>query len=549
MKQKQEMVKNISTIQGMDNNIGLHLTPSQQRAYNLFLQGHNLFITGRGGSGKSYLTRYMIDSTISSGRSVIVCAPTGIAAINVHGATIHRTFQAPVRIIKPHEYLNIADISEDVWKKLDKKGRKNQEKLDVIRKADVVIIDEISMCRLDLFGYVSRTLLNYQGKTKQVVVVGDFYQLPPVLSNDKGETRAWQLIPEYADKVFAFQAPEWKQLDIMTIELTENMRQTDKDFISALDDIREGIPNFTPFGCRQSPHSKAVTLCPNNRMATSENERHLNQLVRKGAKSQLFRESTTGILRKMEDEALEKYRMTGKQVDICIGARVIILVNDKDGAYVNGNMGEVTGLSEASIQVKLDNGKLTTLGLYTWSVQEYQMVDKVNKETGEKEKVSSLVEIGSIKQIPVKLAWAISVHKSQGQTYDYCNIKCGFWTEGQMYVALSRCRSLDGLRILGELSEKELMYSEEVKEFMHRTLDTKLNNVTTNKESSISTIKHERTLKNPKGAGRTPISDRSTVRSNLMRLTQSEKMFVELLRNSEGFKNQVSEEYTRWINK
>ena len=168
----------------------LTLTKSQQRAYSLFLQGHNLFITGKGGSGKSYLTRYIIDSAKSSGRSVIVCAPTGIAAINVHGATIHRTFQAPVRIIKPHEYLNIADLNDDNRKRLDKKGKRIQEKLDVIRKADVVIIDEVSMCRLDLFGYVARTLLSYDGKPKQVVVVGDFYQLPPVLSTEKGEARA-----------------------------------------------------------------------------------------------------------------------------------------------------------------------------------------------------------------------------------------------------------------------------------------------------------------------------------------------------------------------
>lgn len=527
----------------------LTLTKSQQRAYSLFLQGHNLFITGKGGSGKSYLTRYIIDSAKSSGRSVIVCAPTGIAAINVHGATIHRTFQAPVRIIKPHEYLNIADLNDDNRKRLDKKGKRIQEKLDVIRKADVVIIDEVSMCRLDLFGYVARTLLSYDGKPKQVVVVGDFYQLPPVLSTEKGEARAWQMIPEYADKVFAFQAPEWKLLDIMTVELTENMRQKDKAFISALDDIREGIPNFTPFGCRQSPNTKAITLCPNNKMATSENERHLNQLIKRGRKRQLFRESATGVLRNMEDRELEKYRLTGKQVELCIGARVIVLVNAKDGTYVNGDMGDVTDLCETAIHVKLDSGRNISLEQYTWSVQEYQIVDKVNKDTGKKEKVSSLVEIGSIKQIPVKLAWAISVHKSQGQTYDCCNIRCGFWTEGQMYVALSRCRSLDGLRILGELSERELMCSEEVKEFMHRTLSTYLNNVTINKETTIPKRKHERTLRNPKGAGRRPRSDQTTVRKNLMRLTETEKMYIELLRDSEGFSKQVSMEYNRWINK
>ena len=477
---------------------------------------------------------------------MIVCAPTGIAAINVHGATIHRTFLAPVRIIKPYEYLNITDIKDNDRKKLDKKEKKNQEKLDVIRKADIVIIDEISMCRLDLFGYVARTLLNYDGRPKQVVVVGDFYQLPPVLSNDKGETSAWQLIPEYAKRIFAFQAPEWKLLDIMTIELTENLRQKDKDFISALDDIREGVPNFTPFGCKQKPNPKAITLCPNNKMAISENDRHLSRLIRKGAKRQLFKESVTGVLRNMEDKELEKYRQTGKQVELCIGSRVIILVNDRIGAYVNGDMGEVSGLSETTIEVRLDNGKLITLELYTWSIQEYQMVEKVNKDTGKKDKVPSLVEIGSIKQIPVKLAWAISVHKSQGQTYDCCNIRCGFWTEGQMYVALSRCRSLDGLRILGELSKKELMYSQEVKEFIQDTTKPHLNNVTTNKKSPVIEEKRERTKKNPRGAGRKPKSDQSSVRKILMRLTETEKSYIELLRSSEGFRNNILKAYSEW---
>lgn len=514
------------------------LTPSQKRAFEVFKDGHNIFLTGKGGSGKSFLTRHIINYCNENERSVIVCAPTGIAAINVGGATIHRTFKAPVRIIKPSDYLYLKDISPEERARLCDKAKKEQEKLDVIRKADVLIIDEISMCRLDLFGYVARTLLNYEGKPKQVLLVGDFYQLPPVLSNKTGELNAWELIDEYAGKIFAFESEEWKLLNIRTIELTENMRQKDEVFIKALDDIREGIPNFAPFRKKQFPLRDAITLCPNNAMASVENRSQLYKLLGMCVKHQCFEEEVSGELSDSCDSDVEKYRVTSKRLELCVGARVIVLVNDKDGAYVNGDMGEITDLDETSIEVLLDKGRIIILNKYTWSIQEYQMVEKKNKTTGKKEKVPSLVEIGTIKQIPVKLAWAISVHKSQGQTYEKCNIKCGFWAAGQMYVALSRCRSLGGLRILGELRENELLCSESVKSFMMQTsIESNLIEVTEINEGA----KHPQTVKNPRGAGRKPKSDQSSVRKNLLRLTDDEKKLIEMYRNSEEFRKKLRE--------
>ena len=513
------------------------LTPSQERAFELFKDGHNLFLTGKGGSGKSFLTRHIINYCNKNDRSVIVCAPTGIAAINVGGSTIHRTFKVPIGIINPRDYLYLKDISKEERAKLSDKAKKEQEKLDVIRKADVLIIDEISMCRLDVFGYVARTLMNYEGKPKQVLLVGDFFQLPPVLSQKTGELNAWELIDEYAGKLFAFESEEWKLLNIRTIELTENMRQKDEVFIKALDDIREGNPNFAPFGKKQCPITDAIILCPNNGMALEENRNRFSELVRRGAKRQCYEEEVSGELSDSCDSDVEKYRVTSKKLELCVGARVIVLVNDKDGAYVNGDMGAVTGLDEISIEVLLDKGRQIILTRYTWSIQEYQMIEKKNKTTGKKEKVPTLVEIGTIKQIPVKLAWAISVHKSQGQTYEKCNIKCGFWAAGQMYVALSRCRSLGGLRILGELRENELLCSESVKSFMETSIESNLIEVTEINEGA----KHPQTVKNPRGAGRKPKSDQSSVRKNLLRLTDDEKKFIEMYRNSEEFRKKLRE--------
>lgn len=509
------------------------LTPSQKRAFDLFKEGRNLLITGKGGTGKSFLLREIRNYLESQHRNILVCASTGIAALNVGGATIHRTFRCPVRIVMPDEEFKPRHEPEGDETQRRKAMDQDPDPYEVILNADVVIIDEISMCRMDVFGYVARTILHCK-RPKQVILVGDFYQLPPVLTDHNKEKEAWNQIPEYTARIFAFESEEWKRLGITTIELQENMRQKDEDYIKALDDIREGKPNFGVFRFNQKPDPDAVTLCPTNDKAAEINREALRKLIRKGNKSVTFMEELEGSVVSTSDKVLEKYRVTSKELTLCVDARVIILVNAKKGEYVNGDTGTVTGIAEESVSIRLDSGRGITLGRKKWDIEEYQIVEEEDGRTGKKTKKPRLVTIGSISQIPVKLAWAISVHKSQGQTYDRCNVVCRFWTEGQMYVALSRCRTLAGLRLLGTLEAKELLYSEEVNAFMREAVA--VNTVT---EIRISAKSHEKTARNPKGAGRRIREDQTTVRKHVMRLTSQEKSIIEKLRASEAFRKKI----------
>ena len=187
------------------------LTPSQKRAFDLFKEGRNLLITGKGGTGKSFLLREIRNYLESQHRNILVCAPTGIAALNVGGATIHRTFRCPVRIVMPDEEFKPRHEPEGDETRRRKAMDQDPDPYEVILNADVIIIDEISMCRMDVFGYVARTILHCK-RSKQVILVGDFYQLPPVLTDHNKEKEAWNQIPGYTARIFAFESEEWKRL-------------------------------------------------------------------------------------------------------------------------------------------------------------------------------------------------------------------------------------------------------------------------------------------------------------------------------------------------
>lgn len=408
------------------------LTIDQQKVFASYRNGKNIFLCGKGGSGKSFLTRFILEDCKRRGKSVIVCAPTGIAALNVGGNTIHRVFGIPTTIIQ----------------KKDRCFKK--KKLEVIEKADVIIIDEISMCRIDVFEYMARTLLSFE-RPKQMLVVGDFYQLPPVLR--KEQESAFTAI--YGEKRFAFESELWTKLGLITMELQTSMRQTDKAFIKALDNIREGQPDFSVFETGKPEDPTALTICGTNKEADDINKKQLSNLVQAGAKVQKFKAAITGEVESSEYP-------TDMELNLCVGANVVMLNNDSDKRWVNGSFATVSDVDEDVLQVNIDgNGNIATVERQKWSYYEYV----VKEENGEKK--LSTMERGTFEQYPVRLAWATTIHKSQGQTYDRVNVNVSsIFAEGQLYVALSRCKTLQGMRIKGNLSSDKIIVSEAVKRFM-----------------------------------------------------------------------------------
>ena len=456
------------------------LTRSQQEAFWAYQEGVNLFITGKGGSGKSFLTSQIVASADHEGKNVLVCAPTGLAALNVGGVTINRQFRVAPGLITPDDSAKIVeslveDYTERVLKdKRKDRGRKNI--MDVLVKTDVIVIDEISMCRCDLFTHVGNAIIaanqlkikvNERNKKRdkkkdktlspiQLIVVGDFYQLPPILTDR--ESAAFHA---FYKSVFAFRSPMWRQLGIKTIELSESMRQKDQRFLRCLDSIREGDhPQLDVLKeCRSRSDVKAITLCGTNKQAHSINA---SQLARLKGEEVEYKATVSGKVEAGDWQCDPILKLK-------VGARVIMLSNDKDGRWINGSPASIRELHDDNIVISLDdddNAKTAIVERYTWSIEEVSVVESKDKEGKVTKDLKSIVK-AKIVQFPMKLSWAISIHKSQGQTFENLNVNIdNIFCEGQLYVALSRCKSLRGLHITGDVTEDKVMVSDEVKEFM-----------------------------------------------------------------------------------
>ena len=414
--------------------VELKLNEEQKKVFQSFKAGANIFLCGKGGSGKSFLTRYIIDYCKKSNKSVLICAPTGIASLNIGGSTVHRVFKVPARILQ--------------------KGERcfEKKKLETIAKADVIIIDEISMCRIDVFEYVARTLF-YMKPKKQLLFVGDFYQLPPVLPSQDGS--AFSKI--YGNKLFAFESEMWTKLELQTMELQTSMRQKDKAFVEALDNIRAGQPDFSLFQTDKPVDPTALTVCGTNKEADEKNQAQMKNLVKQGAKIYNFSASIDGVVEPSEYP-------TEREMTLCVGARIVMLNNDPDERWVNGTMATVAYVNDDILIVRIEGkeGAAVEVKRNKWTFLDY-------KVTKTKDGVTKLgaVERGTFEQYPVRLAWAITIHKSQGQTYDRVNVDISsIFAEGQLYVALSRCRTLAGMRIVGTLTKEKVKTSDAVLRFM-----------------------------------------------------------------------------------
>lgn len=405
-------------------------TPDQKDAYAALVAGRNVFLTGEAGTGKSYVLNAFLETCEAQGRRVLAMAPTGIAALNLRGATtIHRSLSIPVGFLDPFEDLG--------------------KPLNVLKEADIIVIDEISMCRIDLFERVARMILAAKRATgsKQVVLVGDFFQLPPVITRNDEEA-----LLEYwpgNDQGYCFKSAYWKGLALETHILHQVVRQTDSPYIEALNLARRGDSACAEFfnkhaiSKRAQAREGAIWLCATNASAKTINDARLAELE---AKPRSYRGTVEGSIGK-GDFPTDEWLMLKP------GARVMSVVNDGEGNYQNGSIGTVTSVLPKSVGIKFDNGYEANVGMHRWAINKATVKIESDPETGEKRRTIGHEEVGAFTQIPLRLAYAITIHKSQGQTFDKVVAETHTFTVGQLYVALSRCRTSAGLQLYPAMEE------------------------------------------------------------------------------------------------
>lgn len=412
------------------------LTVGQRAALSDLMAGRNVFLSGDAGTGKSLLLRHFIAKAKAAGRNVIACAPTGIAALNLpDGSTVHRAFKLKFR---------------PVYRKAD-----FTKPTKAVAAADVIVIDEISMCRIDLFHHVCKTIRAAEkgrGRPVQVVAVGDFLQLPPVVRGEE-RTLLEAEFPGMRDG-FAFEdAESWGGFGFVPHVLTEVKRQSgdgeNAKFKEMLTRARHADPSCIEYfnGRVGADVGQSIRIVPTNNKASVYNDKKVTSLK---ARSHEYRASSSGDV-KASDKAADDV------LSLAPGARVICLVNDQLGAYQNGSMGEVRKCGKNWVDVLLDDtGELVRIERHEWEM----LAPADDGKGGVRFDV-----VGRFNQIPLKLAYAITIHKSQGQTMKRVTVDPAAFAPGQLYVALSRCESIGGLSLTHPIREGALMSSEAAAEF------------------------------------------------------------------------------------
>ena len=424
----------------------------QRMAYDIVAKTNKcLFITGKAGTGKTTFIQ-RIQKEIK--KNFLVLAPTGIAAIAVGGQTMHSFFGFPLEVLGPHTNLFVSDENELLLKHID-----------------TIIIDEASMVRSDMVDGMDRYLqkafhthMPFGGK--QVIFVGDLYQLPPVVK--KGTVDDEMLCDLYGTGTpFFYKANVLKRMNLPKIEFQKIYRQTDVDFIEILNKMRIGEIGKEELALLNT-HVKSddnvgdysVILTAFNRMAEKINDTRLEQIDNEEF---LYEGVKTGKFKSGDCPAPEKLKLK-------IDAQVIFCRNDYTSGCVNGTIAKVVNLDENTVQVQLENGRRVSVTRMKW--ESYERV--YNRESHKIE--SGLV--GSYTQFPLKLAWAITIHKSQGMTFDrmHFDLTWGTFAAGQAYVAISRMRSLDGLTLSTKLMQHHVMVNPEIRAFANSYNDVNMIN-------------------------------------------------------------------------
>ena len=433
----------------LPRNIDLE-NPEFLQAWNLIRHTHqSVFLTGKAGTGKSTFLKYICKQTK---KKHIVLAPTGIAAMNVGGVTLHSFFQIPTRPIPPDD----ADYS---LSRIKRKLKLSKEKIKLIKAVELLIIDEISMVRPDIIDFIDRVLRSYSDNKKepfggkQLLLVGDIFQLEPVITPD---TR--NILSHYYPNFFFFNAKVYNSVDLISIELKKIYRQQDDKFIKILDRIRinqastDDLQIINTRFCNLDTinnDSFTITLASRRDIVDNINTRNLEVLP---GDEYTFKGKING-------DFPDKLLPTDRELILKENAQIIFIKNDKDKRWVNGTIGKVHKITPEVLMIKLESGDIHTLAPDVWRNIKYTFNE-------EKKQIEEEI-LGEFTQFPIKAAWALTVHKSQGLTFSnvILDLGDGAFSSGQTYVALSRCTSLEGITLKSRLSKRDIIVNPAVADF------------------------------------------------------------------------------------
>ena len=414
-----------------------------------------IFLTGKAGTGKTTFLRRLKDECH---KQMAVVAPTGVAAINAEGVTIHSLFQLPPQLFLP---------TDEARRQLFAEMQMRANKQRVLRNLELLVIDEVSMVRADLLDTIDAVLRHFKHRPTipfggvQLLLIGDLFQLSPVAREEE-----WRLLQNHYEGLYFFQARVFRELKPIYIEFEHVYRQTNREFLSILNEVRNNAltPNsLCVLNSRYVPDFKSkshITLSTHNSKVDAINQREMDEL--KG-KEYTYKATIT-------DTFPESMYPIDEQLTLKVGARVMFIKNDSstDKLYYNGKLGVVTSLSKQAINVLCDDGTEVNVHNEVWENIRY------NADFGSDQVQSEI--IGTFTHYPLRLAWAITIHKAQGLTFDQLIIDAeDAFAAGQVYVALSRCRSLEGLTLLTPIPTRALMNAREVLLF-------------TDKQDSLNTI-------------------------------------------------------------
>ncbi|MEM7367972.1 MAG: helix-turn-helix domain-containing protein [Bacteroidota bacterium] len=408
----------------------------------------HIFLTGKAGTGKTTFLRYIVENTF---KNTVVAAPTGIAAINAGGVTLHSLLQLPFGAYIPEAVIQNQETYFQVNTPLTLRNarRMRKDKLDMIREMDLLIIDEVSMLRSDLLDCMDVVLRSVRRRSAepfgglQLLFIGDLMQLPPVVKEQE-----WAILRQYYASPYFFHAHALKAHQPLTVELTKIYRQRDSDFIDILNRLRNNqqtdadisyLNQFYEAGCESLEQPGYIHLTTHNRKADRINETRLSQL---SERSYTYKAEIDG-------DFSENLYPAQFELELKVGAQVMFIKNDPsgEGQFFNGKIGKVSKLTKSGIWVLPDGGgEEIEVEPYQWDNKRYELDEQTNEIEAK--------ELGSFEQYPLKLAWAVTIHKSQGLTFEKAILDMAdTFAPGQLYVALSRLTSLDGLKMASRLPQ------------------------------------------------------------------------------------------------